>query len=366
MQSPVKSRNRKFLAFLIVTSFLFWAIKPFSTMLAQDTLIDCIIIYDSACPDCYNEYLTQVKPIYDTYKSNNLTHFEVIDINNDYIFFWQEISRLKINHTDLGLDNLPWVIFRWGDNQEIGFDSENLALIESIYLAILEDPEYIPPSNNGFDFHIELFDPILLLISGIIVLVEILVIGISFGYYHYKRRSGLLLKRISKNRARIIASMSLISISTLTYQLLDFIVGGCGCVTTSLIKSLEFRQYDYILFLGIKIPFALIGFILMNAILIQTLLIGIFPKSMKVKLSKSYQIYLNEKIVTYLHRFLVIQSLIAFLSLFYLLYVELFILQYICLLCTISQIVIVLNTILIITWKPKRLLENQIESRILN
>ncbi|MFX0086490.1 MAG: hypothetical protein ACFFAU_12540 [Candidatus Hodarchaeota archaeon] len=366
MQYPHKSGNLNFLVFFLVFCLIFWSIEPYSKTVTQETLIECIIIYDSSCPDCYNKYLNQVKPIYDAYKSNNLTHFELIDINNDYTFFWQEITRLNINYTSLGLDNLPWVVFRWGENQEVGFDYENLDSIESTYLAILEDQGYIPPPDNGSDFHIELFDPILLLLAGMVVLVEILVIGTSLGYYHYKRKPDLLLKRISKNRARIITSMSLISISTLTYQLLDFIVGGCGCATTSLIKSLEFRQYDYIFVLGIKIPFALIGFILMNAILIQTLLIGIFPRSMKIKLSKSHQIYLNEKTVTFLHQFLVIQSLIAFLSLFYLLYVELFILQYICLLCTISQIVIVLNTILIITWKPKRQLENQIESRMLN
>jgi uncharacterized membrane protein len=366
MQFSTKSGNFNLIILFILFCFLFWSIEPFSTTLIQDTSIDCIIIYNSDCPECHNQYLNQVKPIYDAYKTNNLTNFEVIDINNDYTFFWQEIERLNINYTSLGLDNLPWVIFRWGENQEVGFDSENLDSIESVYLAILEDYGYIPPVENGSDFHIELFDPNLLLLSGIIVLGELLVIVIGLGIYHYTRKSVILLKRISKNRARIIASMSLISICALTYQLLDYIGGGCGCATTSLVKSLEFRQYEYIIFMGIEIPFALIGFILMNAILIQTLFIGIFPNSMKIKVFETHQIHMTERTVTNLHRFLTIQTLLAFISLFYLLYIELFILQFICLLCTISQIVIVLNTILIITWNPKRQLVNQIEPRVVD
>ena len=164
MLTSIKSGILQLIVSLILFTFIFHLIEPSSATVKQDTSIDCIIIYNSGCPECYSEYLTYVKPIYDAYKSNNLTNFEVIDIRDDYTLFWQEVQRLNINYTSLGLDNLPWVIFRWGENQEVGFDSENLDSIESTYLAILEDHGYTPPTENGSVFHIELFDPNLLLL----------------------------------------------------------------------------------------------------------------------------------------------------------------------------------------------------------
>ncbi len=321
----------------------------------QEISISCIIFYDSDCPVCYQRYLAFGKPFYDKYQSSNNTEFQIIDIEHDYIFYQGEIRRLNIDSEALGLDNLPWVIFRWGDSKEVGFDYYNLELIEPVYLAILEDPNFNPtPPEYQLELLIEQIDPSLVFISGMIIIIELSILLVSMRYYKNRWKAESLLRRISKNRVLIISTLSFISIITLSYQLLDYIRGGCGCATSSLIKSLEFRLYEFFNLFGMRIPFSLIGLVLMNAILVQTIIIGVVKTPSVIKLFKTRNIVVTERILNYLHEFLVFQTVCAFLALFYLLYIEIFIVHFICLLCTISQVVIVINTILIISWRPEK------------
>lgn len=358
------TNSRRFRLFLVLFLFIltFLQVKPFLADPNQEVSIECIVIYDSGCPICYDNYLTYIKPFYDTYRYSNNTNFEIIDIDKDYTFFLQEVDRLNIDF--YGLGKLPWVILRWGENQETGFDYDNLESIETEYLAILQDLGYAPPSptNEPF-FNIELIDIDLFLVSGFIGILELIILGVGFRISQKYKRKNLLLSPLSNNRTLLISTLSIISIIALSYQSLAYMSGGCGCATSSLLKSLEFRQYEYIIFLGVDIPFALIGFILMNAILIQTLLIGTIKTPTDISIVKSHKIHLTDRSINYLHKFLSFQILLAFLSLFYFLYIELFIVRFICLICTISQFIIVVNTVLILTWKPKSKKSSQIDSK---
>ncbi|MHA2248021.1 MAG: hypothetical protein ACXADY_23945 [Candidatus Hodarchaeales archaeon] len=339
---------------MILFVFVLWPIPPSLAELNQEISISCFIFFDSDCPVCYQEYLRFGKPFHDKYQSNNNTEFQIIDIKHDYVFFWGEVRRLNIDYESLGLDNLPWVVFLWGDSKEVGFDYYNLEFVEPVYLAILDDPNFNPnPPEYQLKVVIEQIDPFLLFISGLIIAIELSILTITIRFYNQKLKPELLLRRISMNRVLILAVLSFISILTLTYQLLDYMRGGCGCATSSLIKSLEFRRYEFFNLLGIRIPFSLIGLVLMNAILVQTIIIGVVKTPSVLKLFKTRKIVITERVLNYMHKFLVLQAVSAFLSLFYLLYIELLIVQFICLLCTISQVIIVINTILIVSWRPR-------------
>lgn len=360
MQFSANSRRICLFLVLILFTLFFLQLKPLIADPNQELLIECIVIYDSGCPVCNDNYLTNIKPFYDTYRYDNNTNFEVIDIDKDYTFFLQEVDRLSIDF--YGLGKLPWVIIRWGENQETGFDYDNLKSIETEYLAILQDLGYTPtsPTNEPF-FNIALIDPNLFLVSGFIGTLELVIIGVGFKISQNYKRKNIILNQLSKNRIVLISTLSIISIIALSYQSLDYMSGGCGCATSSLLKSLEFRQYEYIIFLGIDIPFALIGFVLMNIILIQTLLIGTIKTPTEISLIKNHKIHLTDKHISYMHKFLSFQIILAFLSLFYFLYIELFIVRFICLVCTISQFIILVNTVLILSWKPRSKLSNQID-----
>lgn len=360
MQFSANSRRFRLFLVLILFALFFLQVKPLIADPNQELFIECIIIYDSGCPVCNDNYLTNIKPFYDTYRYDNKTNFEVIDIDKNYTFFLQEVDRLNIDF--YGLGRLPWVIIRWGENQGIGFDYDNLESIEAEYLAIIQDLDYTPtsPTNEPF-FSIGIIDPNLFLVSGFIGILELVIIGVGFKISQNYRRKNLILNPISNNRIVLISTLSIISIIALSYQSLDYMSGGCGCAASSLLRSLEFRRYEYIIFLGFDIPFSLIGFVLMNIILIQTLLIGTIKTPTEISLIRNHKIHLTDKRISYLHKFLSFQILLASLSLFYFLYIELFIVQFICLVCTISQFIIVVNTVLILTWKPKSNATNQID-----
>ncbi|MHA1966823.1 MAG: hypothetical protein ACW964_03360 [Candidatus Hodarchaeales archaeon] len=339
---------------MILLSLILWPISSSITKPNQEISISCFIFFDSECPVCYQKYLEYGKPLYDKYQSNNNTEFQIVDIENDYVFFWGEVRRLNIDYESLGLDNLPWVVFLWGDSKEVGLDYYNLEFVEPVYLAILDDPNFNPnPPEYQLKVVIEQIDPFILFISGLIIVIELFILTVSIRFYNRKMKSESWLRRISMNRVLIVTVLSFISILTLTYQLLDYIRGGCGCATSSLIKSLEFRRYEFFNLFGIRIPFSLIGLVLMNAILVQTIFIGVVKTPSVIKLFKTRRIVISERVLNYIHKFLVLQAVSAFLSLFYLLYIELFIVHFICLLCTISQVIIVINTILIVSWRPR-------------
>ncbi len=159
-------------------------------------------------------------------------------------------------------------------------------------------------------------------------------------------------KQIEKNRLILFSSLSGVSIIALTYQFMDYLRGGCGCVTIDLAKTLLFRKYEIYRLFDFEIPFALVGISIMTAVLIQVVLLGFLPLQMELTIIKEKSFKITKKYGEYWYYFVVFQLFLTVGALLYLLYLELFVINFICILCTISQIIIVINTLLIMTWDP--------------
>ncbi len=136
----------------------------------------------------------------------------------------------------------------------------------------------------------------------------------------------------------LISSFSLISILSLSYQTLDNFKGGCVCTTSNIAKTLLFRQHASIRLFDMEISFALLGLGLMSVILLQTFLIGTFPVPITIPIPFSRKFTLTPQMGQFFYYFLVFQIFGAIIALFNLLYIELFVIKFICLLCTISQV----------------------------
>jgi len=232
-------------------------------------------------------------------------------------------------------------------------DADDLGLISSTFENILADVGYIPSGTNNPP--ITSFDIInlgTLLVACIIILVPLFLIYFA-GYYlvnRFKLKIDLL--RINKNRFYLFTGLTLISIVTLTYQFLDYIQGGCGCASNDIVKILLFREYEVFDFFGLEIPFSLLGIALMILIFAQVSLIGIIPFPIEIPSFSGRTYLLTDKHGRYWYYFIVLQLFMTIGALINLLYLELFVIHFICLLCTLSQIIIVINTIIVITWSP--------------
>ncbi|MHA1206676.1 MAG: hypothetical protein ACTSSO_03785, partial [Candidatus Hodarchaeales archaeon] len=191
-----------------------------------------------------------------------------------------------------------------------------------------------------------------LLVAFIIILGPFLVFSFS-GYYLMNRfKLQLDLLRIGKNRFYLFTGLTLVSLVTLTYQFLDYIQGGCGCASNDIAKILLFRKYEVFDFFGLEIPFSLLGIALMIIVFAQVLLLGIIPLPIKVPYFSGRTYMFTTKHGGYWYYFIVFQLFMTIGALISLLYLELFVIHFICLLCTLSQIIIVINTIIVITWSP--------------
>ncbi len=333
---------------LIGSGFL----SPLSPVSATDAkFIDCIIIKYSECPTCTSIFENEIRPFYEKYQYNETIEFTVIDAATQITLYLDIISELGINPSDYG--NLPWVIFTWGEDQLQVFDVTNLDLIELTFETILSDLGYVPSGDPGAsspDLDIIRID--LLIFSGFFVVLFLGVVSSAVYLYQTKLKPEIFFIRISKQRFLVLAISSLISIFALTYQLLDHIQGGCGCATTNIVKSLLFRRYDHLNILGVNIPFALLGLGLMLSILILVFLVASLPIPWRISFPYENKFEVDKRIISFAYNCLVFISFLAVISLFYLLYLELFVIEFICVFCTISQIIIVVNTALILTWNP--------------
>lgn len=343
------NRNRNLLIFFLFCSIIFNQVTPISILGDSSPLVDCIIIKYSECSICATTYELEIQPFYERYRDNETIDFTVIDAATQPEVYWNVITGLEINVNDYG--NLPWVIFSWGEQVEV-LDAVHLDMIESTFNTILTDIGYVPTDPGNSSPGVEILRLDLLLIAGTFNLILFGVSGLGAYTYRAKFTSERLLVRISKSRYLVIIALSFLSIIALTYQLLDHIQGGCGCATTNIVKSLLFRRYDHIMILGINIPFALLGLGLMFTIIFLVSLIAFLPVPFKINLPSERFLTINERILKNLYNILVFISFFGVLSLFYLLYLEIFVIEFICLLCTLSQLVIVANTTLIITWHP--------------
>ncbi|WP_455142421.1 hypothetical protein [Candidatus Hodarchaeum mangrovi] len=352
---------------IIVLSIFLLLITPVPSHSAQPVLIECYIIYYSECSACMSKYSTYVKPFYNSYRDNETIDFLLIDTYTEIglASYWDIIDSLDINTSTL--QGFPWVIFHWGDNQLIIIDERNLESIETTFLAILTDSGYtVPKTSQPFIpiISIESLDLPLLGISSLLILGGLIFLNIPCLWYFSPNRNQKVLKRISKKRFLILIGLTLISLITLTYQLLDYIRGGCGCAGGNLAQVLLFRRYDHLMLFNIEIPFSLMGIGLMSSIFIIINFISIIPTPFSINIETRKFIVITEKNLQLLYKLLTLLLFVGFLSLFYLLYIELFLLEFICLLCTISQMVIIIDILLVFTWKPFH--TNQVPSPLIN
>lgn len=348
----VALRKHFLLVFFIIIFtpvILFFETKSSSSLINQNEKIECILVYTSDCFICFREYNDSVLPFYEAYKYNNSIDFTIIDFSTDSDFFWEEIRRLNIDTSHYEHIFFPWVIFAWGETNVQVLDESQLDLIESTFFNILEDVNYNPPPPPT---KFESLDVELAIIAGFITLTALVIVLFLIFICNYRLRPTQLLKRISWQRFGLIIGFSVLSIFALTYQLLDHFQGDCGCPFVVLTKAALFRQYDHIDLLGFEIPYALIGIGLMSAMLVQVFLIGTLPIPLSFTIPGFQSLTINDRKLRYFHFFLVFQMGCAILALFYLLYLELFVIEMFCFFCTVSQVVIILNTGLIVTWNP--------------
>lgn len=157
-----------------------------------------------------------------------------------------------------------------------------------------------------------------------------------------------------------IVILSIISILTLTYQTVEFYLKGncCGEELPEIMKV--FREYgSFTIYFGeiyLIIPISLIGILLLLFIMLQAVFIGYFPIPFTFRISKSSLDLIVEIREKFRHRSL---QLLFYQLLFYsilvvsLISIEIFIIQRICFLCLISQIIIFIDTLLVYLWFSK-------------
>ena len=152
----------------------------------------------------------------------------------------------------------------------------------------------------------------------------------------------LSLKRISKKRFYSILGLSVLSLIVLTYQTIDYLHGlaCCGDTLPEIVQA--FREYGT--FFGI--PISVFGILLMLSTIVFLVFLSMaplptdhprFPQVMK----SIYYVFL-------------IELLLSSVLVVNLIYIEFVVIQSFCLPCTISQIVIFSNTLLVYFWKPFR------------
>ena len=320
---------------------------------SADTPVECLIVRFSACNDCVLKYQNLVKPFYDQYKENDSITFTIVDASTDYTIFINETQKLGINIGDYG--DFPWVIFSWNETQKQVLDVYDLGLIASTFENILTDVGYVPNGNNNpptTSFDIISYET--LFVAFIITLVPLLFIYFAGHYLVNRFKLKIDLLRVNKNRFYLFTGLTLVSIITLTYQFLDYLQGGCGCGSTDIAKILLFRDYEVFDFFGLEIPFSLLGVALMVLIFAQVSLLGIIPFPIEVPFFSGRTYLLTDQHGGYWYYFIVFQLFMTIGVLINLLYLELFVIHFLCLLCTLSQIIIVINTVIVLTWSPFR------------
>ncbi len=347
--------SRLVLGTLLLSTLLVGIIDISTAGQHADEPVDCIVIKYSACPDCVNKYNSYVDPFFQEYRLNDSIDFAFIDASTETAFFFEQMEVHNISVGAYG--DFPWVIFLWDNDQKVVLDIEAILgdsnLLVTSFESILVDIGYIPPDNNGnnnpsFDFvDFSLLTNAAILIGGILLIVTL--IGYLVNEY---TQLTIHLRRIEKNRIFLFTTLTLVSLISLTYQFLDYLQGGCGCTTNDLAKTLLFRKYEIYNIFGFEIPFSMVGIVIMTLVLIQVIFLSIVPLPLEIPLGRERSFLFKKLQGEYWYYFIVFQLFLTVGALFYLLYLELFVINFICILCTISQTIIVINTILIMTWNP--------------
>lgn len=157
------------------------------------------------------------------------------------------------------------------------------------------------------------------------------------------------LKRISKKRFYFIIFLSIISILILTYQTIDYIRGAscCGGTLPEIVRA--FREYGT--FLGT--PISLYGILQMILTISLLVFISITSLPNYTFFSVDYSQFVRGT-----YYLLLAVMIISSILVVNLIYIEFIIIQSICLPCTVSQVTIFSNTLLIYFWEPLKT-ENQ-------
>ncbi|MHA1974618.1 MAG: hypothetical protein ACTSW1_16580 [Candidatus Hodarchaeales archaeon] len=317
----------------------------------QDTNVDIVIIQYSECPDCVKKYQDYVKPFYDEFRYTY--DFEIIDAASSPDYFFEKMDELGIDIASYG--NFPWVIFIT-NSKVIVLDASSLGKVRSTFIDLIggepittTDVNPVPTTTESLNLDIlplTFFLFVLALATFSVTMFTIKVLT------EKRFSSSMQLYRIEKNQLLTILTISFISTLTLLYQLIDYYSGGCGCASENLAKTLLFRKYDHIVIGPLDIPVALLGIGLTLSIVFQTFLIGTLPIPLEIGTLKGRKITLTNRHLCYWYYLLCGEMVLAFMSLFVLLYIELVLVKFICVFCTISQVVIVINTVLILSWRP--------------
>lgn len=161
----------------------------------------------------------------------------------------------------------------------------------------------------------------------------------------------LTLRRIGKIRFFTIVSLSVISIIILSYQTIEYIQNSCGC-GENIPEIIEaFRECGNI---G-GVPISFIGLICMGAIIIQLFFLSSLPNTFKLNIFKSLfgkELVLTQRGLKFWYHLFLIELASMSIAVLTLIYIELFIIDKVCVYCTVSQITILLSTILIWKWNP--------------
>ncbi|MHA1227151.1 MAG: hypothetical protein ACTSPV_10460 [Candidatus Hodarchaeales archaeon] len=351
LKKHFQGRLKEILYCLIVISFALNQTYYTYAYAQQEAELNIILVQYSECSDCVRKYQDYVKPFYEKYRYNY--SFEIIDAATSQDYFFDKMAQLGIDVGSYG--NFPWVIFILNSTL-IVIDASSLGKIESTFIDLIGGEPVITTELDPVPTNTESINIEILPLTGILFILTLTAflggIFITNKVLEKKYSSNLYLHRIGKNRLLTILAASFVSTLTLFYQLIDHYSGGCGCASENLAKTLLFRQYDHIMFGPLEIPISLIGIGLTLSVSIQTLLIGTLPAPLHFFTFKDKKITLTEQHLRYWHYLLCVEMILAFLSLFALIYVELVLVNFICILCTVSQIIIVINTVLILSWKP--------------
>ncbi|MFW9778241.1 MAG: vitamin K epoxide reductase family protein [Candidatus Heimdallarchaeota archaeon] len=152
---------------------------------------------------------------------------------------------------------------------------------------------------------------------------------------------------MGRNRFDLILFLSLVSISLLLYQTIEYQLGACGCGATMPEVISAFRQYGTIF----GVPISFYGLISLGGVLAQTLALSILPSDYGITFGPVKVIMSAERLKRW-YVLLVLQYGVMCIGIAYLFLIELFIIESICFNCTISQGFILIITILVWTWNP--------------
>lgn len=166
-------------------------------------------------------------------------------------------------------------------------------------------------------------------------------------------------KRMSRRMSLVLLLIFVLSIITLLKQTIDFYWSRSCCLDAISKSSMTFDDYGSFFIrysnLNFHFPISLLGIVLLTFLLFQIQLIANFPSHYSIHVDNpiiNLSLNIKEESIHFFKNLLIFELFLSCLMVFNLLYIEFFLLRGLCLLCIVSQISIVLITILILIWSP--------------